>query len=373
MGSDDSMPKKQAENTTDSLKRANTKLGLDNIKTNNIIFVYCPPRVGSTSLVSSLRVSASHLYKVLHIHDENMLHVVGGIENVSVCDIIEYNSSIGRNVYVIDIYREPLERKMSEFFGKVASFHFNNSINAVEQYSIERIIKRFNLVFPHVAEEDHFLEKYTPVIDNPPPKFDTDRGYAHIEYNGIHYIKLRLRDVSSWATTIGRFLDIDMAIIRDNERSSLPLNGLYERFKSEYKIPHNFLECIKESKGFRYYLTEKEQTDYIERLEAKSTEECIGFTLDQFNSYIDISTENQHNVDIEGDHYFDEGCVCPVCSQARRSVFHKIKCGEVPHRKIIHRILHKEFKLRKIHDLHNRLQQSQLKQRTGPTPFRFGV
>ena len=56
-----------------SLERANTILGLDTIKEKKIIFVYCPPRVGSTSLVSSLRLSGSHIYKVLHIHDEEML------------------------------------------------------------------------------------------------------------------------------------------------------------------------------------------------------------------------------------------------------------------------------------------------------------
>ena len=34
-----------------SLKKANSILGLDTIKQDKIIIVYCPPRVGSTSLV----------------------------------------------------------------------------------------------------------------------------------------------------------------------------------------------------------------------------------------------------------------------------------------------------------------------------------
>jgi hypothetical protein len=45
-------------------------------KYENILFVYTPPKVGSTSLVSSLRFSASHKYLILHVHNETMLNVL---------------------------------------------------------------------------------------------------------------------------------------------------------------------------------------------------------------------------------------------------------------------------------------------------------
>ena len=40
---------------------------LFNTSTNNYIFVYTPPKVGSTTLVSSLRISLSRSYNVIHI------------------------------------------------------------------------------------------------------------------------------------------------------------------------------------------------------------------------------------------------------------------------------------------------------------------
>ncbi len=106
---------------TDSIK----KLFITN--SSNYIFIYTPPKVGSTTLVSSLRISLGKSYNIIHIHDEIMLSVLTGIDGISVNNIIEYLASIGKNVYVIDIYRTPIERKMSEFFEKIAQYHFNNS------------------------------------------------------------------------------------------------------------------------------------------------------------------------------------------------------------------------------------------------------
>ena len=41
---------------------------LFNNKIKQFIFIYTPPKVGSTTLVSSLRISLSNLFNVIHIH-----------------------------------------------------------------------------------------------------------------------------------------------------------------------------------------------------------------------------------------------------------------------------------------------------------------
>ena len=102
----------------DEIKKANDKIfNSSTSKTaaiNNIIFVYTPPKVGSTSLVSSLRISLSNTFSIIHIHDEIMLNYFTGIQNVTINEIIQYNKHIGKNVYVIDIYRTQIERNISE-------------------------------------------------------------------------------------------------------------------------------------------------------------------------------------------------------------------------------------------------------------------
>ena len=106
---------------------------------NNYIFIYTPPKVGSTTLVSSLRISLGKSYNIIHIHDEVMLSVLTGIHGISINDIIHYLASNGKQVFVIDVYRTPVERKMSEFFEKISPYHFNNSEENINFYSIKRI------------------------------------------------------------------------------------------------------------------------------------------------------------------------------------------------------------------------------------------
>jgi hypothetical protein len=63
-------------------------------------------------------------------------------------------------VYVIDIYRTPIERKFSEFFEKISPYHFNNSEENINKYSVKRVTDRFNKVFPYLGLGDHFIDKY---------------------------------------------------------------------------------------------------------------------------------------------------------------------------------------------------------------------
>ena len=185
---------------------------LFNTTTDNYIFIYTPPKVGSTTLVTSLRVSLGKSYNVIHIHDEIMLSVLTGINNVKINDIINYLTKNGKKVYVIDVYRTPIERKMSEFFEKISPYHFNNTEQNINKYSIKRVSDRFNKLFPHLENGDHYFEKYD--IKNPIP-FDFNKKYTVQEENGILYIKLRLCDSHLWGSILSTILKTDIIIITD--------------------------------------------------------------------------------------------------------------------------------------------------------------
>jgi hypothetical protein len=220
---------------------------LFNTTTDNYIFIYTPPKVGSTTLVTSLRVSLGKTYNVIHIHDEIMLSVLTGINNVKINDIITYLTDNGKKVYVIDVYRTPVERKMSEFFEKISPYHFNNTEDNINNYSIKRVSDRFNKLFPHLENGDHYIDKYgiSEVIP-----FDFNKKYTIQEQNGISYIKLRLCDSHLWGNILSSILQTDIIIISDYKTESKGIADLYKRFKTEYKLPINFFETIKECKYF---------------------------------------------------------------------------------------------------------------------------
>jgi hypothetical protein len=127
------------------LKFANSVLNINKSKLNKIIFIYSKPKVGSTSLVTSIRIFASNIYNVIHVHDEKMLEVLSNITDLTVNEIIIYNKYIGKEVFVIDVYRSPIERKISTFFEKIDSIHFNNTCENINKYSIDRLFNRFVL------------------------------------------------------------------------------------------------------------------------------------------------------------------------------------------------------------------------------------
>jgi hypothetical protein len=330
----------------DIVKQANEKLfnfqkdknnNLEkNIHLDKIIFVYTPPKVGSTSLVSSIRMCAANQFCVIHLHDEIMLKVFTGIEGITINDIIAYNAFIGKSVYVIDIYRSPIERKISEYFEKLSAYHFNNSEENLNKYNVDLVIKRFNKIFPHLGSGDHYFEKYNIPI---PDKFNHFKKFSLQLINGVYYLKLRLKDVNEWGTILTQILQTKIIIIEDYKTENKKLGDLYKMFLSKYKIPANYLDVIKDDKYLNYYYSQQEKLQYLNKWAMKTDSPERPYTWDEFKLYMEISLENSIYDVIQGDHYADGGCLCNRCNMKRLELFNKLLRGE----KVTERINHTQL------------------------------
>ena len=318
----------------ETIKEANSKLFNSNTN-HNIVFIYTPPKVGSTTLVTSLRISASFKLTVIHIHDEIMLHVLTGIQNVSINDIIKYNAHIGKKVYVIDVYRSPIERKISEYFEKLADLHFNNTEENLNTYSVSRIINRFNKIFPYLAiEQDYFKEKYDLV--EIPETFNFEKKYLIQEKDNVTYIKLRLKDSSEWDKILQEIFDVNVVIITDYKSENKIIKDIYSKFKNEYKLPYNFYDLISNCKYLNYYYSSQEKEEYLNSWLQKTSIKVIPYTQQEYDFYINISLENKNYNSIQREHYIDNGCLCNYCRNKKREIFYKAKNGETTFEKIIH-------------------------------------
>jgi len=316
------------------IKEANSKLFNSNTNP-TIVFIYTPPKVGSTTLVTSLRISASFKLTVIHIHDEIMLEVLTGIQNVSINDIIKYNAYIGKKVYVIDVYRSPIERKISEYFEKIADLHFNNTEENLNTYNISRIINRFNKIFPYLANEpDYFKEKYDLV--EIPETFNFEKKYLIQEKDNVTYIKLRLKDSSEWDKILQEIFDVNVVIITDYKTENKTIQNLYSQFKNEYKLPSNLYDFISNCKYLNYYYSSQEKEEYLNNWLQKTSIEVIPYTQQEYEFYISISLENKIYNRVQREHYIDNGCFCEHCQNKKREIFYKAKNGETTFEKIIH-------------------------------------
>ena len=306
---------------------------LFNVENPNYVFIYTPPKVGSTTLVSSLRISLGDTFSVIHIHDDIMLSVLTGINNITVNEIINYIAKKGNNVYVIDVYRTPVERKMSEYFEKISPYHFNNSEENINNYSITRITERFNKLFPHLAIGDHYFDKYD--IANP-THFDFDKKYTVQEINSIKYIKLRLDDSKNWGSILSSIFKREVILINDYQTTNKTIGDLYKRFKDEYKIPANYLELVRSCRYFNFYFSDEERKQYIDVWESKKTNDFTPYSSDEYKFYVSLYLENQYINDIQTEHYIDNNCLCVYCKKMRKQIFDAAKNGETQFEKIIH-------------------------------------
>ena len=330
------------------LKQANEILNINKHNYNKLVFVYSAPKVGSTSIVSSLRLFCIEHIDIIHIHDEEMLKVLTKLEGITINEIILYNKSLGKNVYVINVYRTPIERKISTFFEKIGSHHFNANEPDVNTYNISKVIHRFNHIFPWIGNGDHFIDKYDIPI---PETFDYVNKYVLIANNGIKYISLRLKDASEWGNILTNIFGTPIRTIKDYESSNKPIKDLYVSFKQMYKVPINLLTNVMEDKHLSYYYSKQELTLYYNEWLLKSTDAICAYTCDQYKLYETISIENCHIDKIQFDHYFDEGCICKACCLKRYDTISKLMKGM----NVVDRIVHKDAKFELIQKRTNKV------------------
>jgi len=320
------------------MKCVNESLGISDDfsveKNKNIIFIYTPPKVGSTTLVSSIRINACGKFSVLHLHNEIMLKILYKVTDVTVLDIIKYNKFLGKNVYVIDIYRSPIEQKISTFFENIDAFHFNVPIETLNTFEVERIIKRFNQVFPYLLTNDNFRTKYEVPF---PETFDFNSKFISAEVDGIKYFKIRLKDSGEWRSILKNILGMEIFIANDYETSKKPINRIFSIFKQYYKIPVNLLESIENDEALKYYYSDQERNEYFNSWREKiNNTPAVTFTPDEYIFYSNIALENHYISEIQLDHYIDTGCLCMGCCRKRGLLLMKLRRGEQITEKINH-------------------------------------
>lgn len=297
-----------------------------------LVCVYCAPKVGSTSLISSLRLFGTFAMDVLHIHDDAMLRVLGNIRQVTVPDLLNHAATVlKKKVFVINIYRSPVERKMSVFFEKVGPYHFNVDREHIAHVSIPRAIRRFNCIFPHIGTEDHFAHHYHRFFPEwSEQEFQEKVLGTHFssspsqlfEHRNWTFINLRLLDVHRWADTLQPVLGIRLRIVSDNVTATKPAMGQWaEQFKAAYTLPLNLFESLQTDPLLSYYYSADERAAYLSQWEQRTgTCGITPFTSDEFVLYEEISLENARHDFVETHHYVDDGCRCKACTLKRQEV-----------------------------------------------------
>lgn len=288
-----------------------------------IVFLYNIPKVGSTSMVSSLRLYFALQMHVFHFHDFQPFHAsIYPFQQESFWEFIDYLiTKRGKQIYFIDIFREPIEHKMSFFFD-----HFQFHFPACSTYppSIGQIQKRFLQTFPYLAKEDYFLQYYRLPMEVIPPLFPAPA--LQIVHQGVQFMKLRLRDAAQWGRLVETFLGFPgrgLRFFQDNATT----NPTYRQFINEFRFPSSWLSRLSEMTQLTFYLNPTEQAAYFDKWRAQSTDTALteSWSPEEYRFYSLISHENYPIIQVDGKHYFDEGCICRACMIQRKNAINQLQ------------------------------------------------
>ena len=179
--------------------------------------------------------------------------------------MINYNKDYHNKVFVIDCYRNPIERSISAFFQNI-TIHVPDYKNV----PLKRLINIFNNKFIK-------KENYHPINEmmfnfgiRQFNSFDFSKKYNILNINNIYFIKIRFSDIKKWDNILSTALNRDIIIKDENITNNKNISALYKRFKDEYKIPKKLLDEFINDTEFNIYNTIEEKKSYYKYWNVKS-------------------------------------------------------------------------------------------------------
>jgi hypothetical protein len=220
------------------------------------VFVYCGGKCGSSTLQKTF---VQNKYSSIQIHGNDFYQKVYNTPS-TIFDVIN-NSSVDIPVYIIDSYRLPIERKISSFFQNI-SRHYPN----YKSSSVNELIMFFNNNLLYDVEKYHpineVLSYYKVPLFN---SFNFEKGYNEQIVDNKIFIKIRFCDIQNWGSILSTILDTPITLYSDNETQYKDQYELYVQFKSQYKVPKQYLENLHNDIEFNIYNTKKEQEEYMNK------------------------------------------------------------------------------------------------------------
>jgi hypothetical protein len=220
------------------------------------VFIFCSGKSGSTSLYNSF-IKAG--YETIHCHNPHQFRKVQGANSICIFDLIENSRKHFDKIYIIDAYRNPIERKLASFFNNL-NIHMVDS-----KYSLDNIQRVFNREHIFYIEEYHSiniaLRFYNQHLFN---RFVFDEGFNIMNYENISFIKLRFKDIDIWENVLSNICNNRIQLMNSNLSKEKTYNTLYTEAKNQIKIDKLYLKRLRSDREFLIYNTTSEIEYYYD-------------------------------------------------------------------------------------------------------------
>jgi len=237
---------------------------IDNKYKNIQVFVYCGGKCGSMTLTKTMK----QYFSTIHLHNNEYFPIEYKLNNkFSIFDVIDYNKNNYDNIYIIDSYRTPLERKISSFFNNIDTLHLPN----YKKCKLRDIIHFFNKNKLYELEEYHPIDEVMTYYNvDCFDTFDFNKGYNIKIKDNIHFIKIRFNDIDKWSNILSEIFNMKINILSENISENKEYHKIYDNFKKFYYVPNKyFTNILQNDINFKIYNTKEEQQEYYKKWEQR--------------------------------------------------------------------------------------------------------
>lgn len=218
-------------------------------------FVYCGGKCGSSTITSTLINNG--IETLLHVHNDfdfinNIIYkdIINQTNCKTVKGLIEIQND--KPIYVIDSFRDPIERLISSFFQNIETFLGNNYLN------VDNKLINYCLYKSYKFEDYHPLDVEFPILKDIP---FTDK-YIKFEQNDVIYIKLRFKDINRWGEYLSEIFGREIVMFPENLSENKEYANKYKYFKESFRISQEMYDFFINHPLFLKYNNEKEIEDY---------------------------------------------------------------------------------------------------------------
>jgi hypothetical protein len=232
----------------------NKKYKYSQIDLNYNVYVYCSGKSGSSTLTKTFIKNG---YNTLHVHNslDFKIHNIESKLNPNLFELIENSMKNNNNVYIIDVYRNPIERKISSFFQNY-NINNNNNIDYITNEIDNFIYNGENYYSMHEIFNYFKLQNFD--------FFDFKNQYNILQYKNVTFIKLRFEDINYWGDILTKIFKKPITIYNDNLSENKKYNNELNIIKKTYQIPEYMIQIIKNNKEFKIYNTTESQEKYLD-------------------------------------------------------------------------------------------------------------
>lgn len=213
-------------------------------------------KCGSTTLNQTF---TKHGYKSIKIH--NKTDFIKQFKYDGLIDLIN-RSSLNKELYLIDSYRTPFERKMSSFFENI-----HKNVPDYKNKSCDQLINIFNTQYLNRIEEYHSIN---PIMKEygvePFDTFDFKKRYIIKKKGNLVFIKILFSDINNWNVILSEIFNKKIVLHSINISSKKIYSWIYNEFKIKYKTSNSYINNIlKNDIEFKIFNTLEDQNIYINK------------------------------------------------------------------------------------------------------------